>query len=174
LNPVLDGVTPDQALLSLYTEHHNWLQGWIRRKLGCSHRAADFAQATFCRLLEHGDIQLPQSPRSFLATIARRLLIDDIRRREIERAYVECWSSGNDAVDTLSPERIAEATQLLHGLLHLLWEFPPRVRKAFVLRRIEGLSHDETAAALGVSVRSVKRYMAQAYERCYAAAYPDR
>jgi RNA polymerase sigma factor (sigma-70 family) len=168
------GVTHRQALLSLYKEHHSWLHEWIRRKSGCTHRAADFVQATFCRLLEHGDIELPQSPRSFLATVARRLLIDDIRRREIERAWVECWSSGHDAVDTLSPERIAEAAQLLHGLLQLLWELPPPVRKAFVLRRIEGLSHDETAAALGVSVRSVKRYMAQAYERCYAAAHPDR
>ena len=55
----------------LYDNHHGWLKGWLRRRLGDRERAADIAQDTFLRLLltrrmpEHGE------GRRFLAQIAR-------------------------------------------------------------------------------------------------------
>ena len=39
--------------------------------------------------------------------------------------------------------------------------------------RFDGLRYAEAASRLGVSERMVKRYVAQAYARCYALAYPD-
>ncbi|WP_033388268.1 sigma factor, partial [Pseudomonas psychrophila] len=35
----------------LYLDHHSWLTGWLRSKLGCPQSAADLAQDTFMRLL---------------------------------------------------------------------------------------------------------------------------
>jgi RNA polymerase sigma-19 factor, ECF subfamily len=168
---MLESAAPREALLTLYREHHSWLHGWIRRKLGCTHRAADLAQDTFCRLLEHGGRVELRSPRSYLATVARRLLIDDSRRRDIERAYLECCAELHGDADGLTPERIAEAAQLLDGILRVLLLLPAGVREAFLLRRCEGLSHDEVAARMGVSVRTVKRHIAAAYLRCYELAH---
>jgi RNA polymerase sigma-19 factor, ECF subfamily len=36
---------------ALYSHHHGWLYGWLRRKLGDAHQAADLAHDTFVRLL---------------------------------------------------------------------------------------------------------------------------
>ena len=36
---------------ALYAEHHRWLLGWLRQRLGCLHDAADLAQDTFIRVL---------------------------------------------------------------------------------------------------------------------------
>ncbi|MDD3484875.1 sigma factor, partial [Azovibrio restrictus] len=36
-------------LTRLYRDHHGWLQGWLRRRLGNAHEAADLAQDTFLR-----------------------------------------------------------------------------------------------------------------------------
>jgi RNA polymerase sigma-70 factor (ECF subfamily) len=36
---------------ALYTTHHGWLQGWLRKKVGNAFDAADLAQDTFVRLL---------------------------------------------------------------------------------------------------------------------------
>jgi RNA polymerase sigma factor (sigma-70 family) len=167
---VLETAASSEALHSLYEEHHRWLHGWIRRKLGCTHRAADLTQDTFCRLLERRERVELRSPRSFLATVARRLLIDDSRRRDIERTYLECYVELNGDVDALTPERITEAAQLLDGILHLLGHLAPAVREAFLLRRCDGLSHDEVAQHMGISVRTVKRHIALAYQRCYELA----
>ena len=39
---------------------------------------------------------------------------------------------------------------------------PPKVRRAFLLRRIDGLKYAEIAAVMAVSEASVERYMKQA------------
>jgi transmembrane sensor len=160
---VLESVARRDALNALYREHALWLRSWIRRRLGSSALAADLVQATFCRLLERRDGVIPHSPRSFLATVARRLLVDDRRRHNIERAYLDCHATIHGDADLLTPERIAESMELLQGILELLATLPAGVRQSFVLRRIEGLSHDDIAAKLGISTRTVKRHVAQAY-----------
>ncbi|MNY46243.1 putative RNA polymerase sigma factor FecI [compost metagenome] len=45
-----------------------------------------------------------------------------------------------------------------------------KARAAFLYSQIDGLTHKEIATALGVSVSMVRQYIAQALQRCYAAA----
>lgn len=169
---MLESFAPRDTLTLLYREHAPWLQAWIRRRLGCRQQAADLTQATFCRLLEQGCAEPPRAPRGLLATVARRLLIDELRHRDVEQAYADCHAALHGDADRLTPERITEAAELLHGVLALLATLPANVRQAFVLRRIDGLSHEEVATALGVSTRTVKRHVAQAYMRFYACTFP--
>ncbi|WP_162937756.1 sigma-70 family RNA polymerase sigma factor [Indioceanicola profundi] len=158
---------------ALYAAHGPWLRGWLRRHTRCSDRASDLAHDTFCRVLERQPPDTPAEPRAFLATVARRLLVDDIRRREIERAYLDVCAAWSAEGDCLTPERIAEAVDLLTGVLRLLADLPAMTRRAFLLRRLDGLSHAEVATELGISERTVKRHIAAAYAHCYALAYPD-
>ena len=156
----------------LYADHGRWLRTWLQGRTRCGHRASDLAHDTFCRLLEAGPGAAPLEPRRYLATIARRLLIDDIRRRDVERAYLDAIAH-EDLVDTVTPERIAQATAMLDAVLRLLSGLPETVRRAFLLRRLDGLTHAEVARALGVSERTVKRHIAQALAYIYTLAYPD-
>lgn len=157
---------------ALYADHGRWLRGWLQGRTRCHDRACDLAHDTFRRLLEAGPKVAPSEPRHYLATIARRLLIDDIRRRNVERAYLDALAH-EDLVDTLTPERIAHATALLDAVLRLLSGLPATTRQAFLLRRLDGLTHAEVAQALRISERTVKRHMAQALAHIYALAYPD-
>ncbi len=40
-----------QSRQQLYLDHHGWLHGWLRRRLGDREHAADIAHDTFLRLL---------------------------------------------------------------------------------------------------------------------------
>ncbi len=42
---------PHGEVASLYADHQQWLQRWLRRKVGNAFDAADLSQDTFCRLL---------------------------------------------------------------------------------------------------------------------------
>jgi RNA polymerase sigma-70 factor (ECF subfamily) len=42
----------------------------------------------------------------------------------------------------------------------------PKVRRAFLLSRLLGLSYPEIASQLEVSLSSVEKYMAKAYRHC--------
>ena len=156
----------------LYSEHGRWLSGWLVRRTVCRERADDLAHDTFCRLLERENLPSLDDPRRYLVTVARRLLVDDVRRRELERAYLAALAAG-DLEDLRTPERVLEAVQLLDGLVGLLAQLPVSTREAFLLRRLEGLSHAEIAQRMDISLRTVKRRVADAYRRCYLLAYPE-
>lgn len=158
----------------LYSGHSDWLRGWLRGYTRCSERAADIAQDTFCRLIEKRDVAAPHNPRPYLATVARRLLIDEVRRAEVERTFLEAHATLMAGVTVPCPERIAAAINELSIVMHELGTLPERARRAFLLARLDGMAHAEIAATLGVSKSMVKQYVAKGYACCYAAAYgPD-
>lgn len=169
----MSATTATIDLGALYASHSDWLRDWLRRHTRCSQRAADLAQDTFCRLIEARDTAPVRNQRSYLATVARRILVDDIRRREVERAYLAVHAARGGEADHLTPERITEAAQLLSATLYLLETLPEKPRRAFMLIRFEGLRYAAAAEELGVSERMVKRYVAQVYAHCYSLAYPD-
>jgi RNA polymerase sigma-70 factor (ECF subfamily) len=61
-----------------------------------------------------------------------------------------------------SPERTVSSHEEFRALEVSLEELPPICRKAFLLRRVEELSQREVAEKLGISVKTVEKYMARA------------
>lgn len=167
----MHAVATTNEIALLYSDHADWLRGWLLRRTRCAHRAADLTQDTFCRLLEKQVGQSIRQPRTYLATVARRLLIDDIRRRDIEQAYLDAFAIVSSDAQAPSPERIAEAVDLLQGIVHMLGGLSVKARRAFLMIRFDGMRYAEAGIALGVSERMVKRYVADAYAQCYAFAY---
>ncbi|WP_043308837.1 sigma-70 family RNA polymerase sigma factor [Pseudomonas sp. ML96] len=154
----------------LYGAHHGWLQGWLRRSVGCSQQAADLAQDTFVRLLVRNKPISDQAPRALLTRIARGLVIDHWRRNALERAYLEALAQLPEASHP-SPEVRHEALQCLERIAQLLDGLKPKVREAFLLYQLGGLNHAEVAEQLGVSSRTVERHVASALLHCYRACF---
>jgi len=161
-----DGV-PD--LGALYSDHHSWLQGWLRRKLGCSHSAADLAQDTFLRLLSRSEPLQIRESRALLTSVAKSVLSNHFRRQKLERAYLEALAALPEA-QTPSLEEQAILLETLVELARLLDGLEAPVRKAFLWSQVEGLGQAEIAARLGVSLATVKRYIVKAGMRCFFAA----
>ena len=162
--------TSHLAVQSLYSNHHGWLNGWLRALLGNSADAADVAQDTFMRLLQRtGQLDL-QAPRAFLRTIARGLVIDLWRREELHRAYLETVALLPPA-EVPSPEARELLLELLEAIAHMLDGLKPKVRQAFLLAQCEGMPYQQIAETLGVSLRSVERYIADALFHCYVLRY---
>lgn len=154
----------------LYGAHHGWLQGWLRRSVGCSQQAADLAQDTFLRLLVRGQPISNLAPRALLARIARGLMIDHWRRDALERAYLETLAQLPTSSHP-SPQVRHEALQCLERIAQLLDGLKPAVREAFLLYQLGGLSHAQVAQELGVSSRTVERHVASALLHCYRVCF---
>lgn len=160
---------PD-SLDALYKGYHGWLLVWLRRRLACPHNAADMAQDTFIRLLNAGSYVAPREPRAFLATIARRLLIDRSRRHKLEQAYLEELTRHAQYLEQApSPEQLLAAVQALEHIARALDSMSARGRQVFILRHLEGLSHGQIADRLKVSTKTVQKYLVQALLHCHAA-----
>ena len=152
----------------LYLDHHSWLTGWLRSKLGCPQSAADLAQDTFMRLLTSRETPTLAEPRAFLTVVAKRVLFNHYRRQDLEHAYLEALA---DLPQTLVPSEEDKAIilQTLMVLDQMLDGLPSPVKRAFLLAQIDGLSYAEIGAQLGISIATVKRHLNKAALRCYFA-----
>lgn len=154
---------------ALYNDHHLWLLGWLRQRLGCAWEAADLTQDTFVRVISRDDPNQIREPRAYLLTIARGLLVNHVRRKDLERAYLDALARlpASLAPDTETAaiwlETLLEIDAMLDGL-------PARVRRAFLLSQLDGLTYAQIAVQLDVSVSSVKQYMRKALMHCLQTA----
>ncbi|MCM8566648.1 sigma-70 family RNA polymerase sigma factor [Thauera linaloolentis] len=162
-----DALAQDVAML--YQNNHRWLSAWLRAKMGNKADAEDLAQDTFIRVLcAHTSTQMAlREPRAYLATVAGRLLANFYRRQSIERTYLEVLANMPQSeipsleTQALMKEALLEIDQMLDGLGH-------KVKQAFVMAQFEELPYAEIAERLGVSLRSVKNYVARAMVHCSA------
>lgn len=154
-----------QMVHALYSDHHGWLRRWLQRKLGCAQQAADLAHDTFMRVLMRPAVAPIQEPRAYLTTIAHGLVVNHWRRLALERAYLEALA-GLPESTVPSPEDRALVLEALCAVDALLAALPEKVRQAFLLAQIDGLTYREIAVQLGVSERMVKKYMARAMLHC--------
>ncbi|AHV93161.1 sigma-70 family RNA polymerase sigma factor [Bordetella holmesii] len=168
MQPV-DYATSDE-FVSLYREHHGWLVQMLHRRLGGADAAADLAHDTFERVMRSRSRLAFAEPRGFLTTVAKRLLIDQSRRKAIEQAYLETLAARADDV-VASPEMHVLVVEALEAVCRMMEQLPARARQVFVLAQVEGLTYPEVSERLGVSVQAVQRDMVKAWQHCYGVLY---
>ncbi len=156
-------LTSDHPLLArIYTEDRPWLLGRLYTRLRNLEDAEDVAGDTF--------VQLIQTPRlALIITIAKRLVWKLWRRRELEAAWLESLFHQGEQFAPSPQEQLA-ILQTLQQVDQMLDGLSAKARAAFLYSQLDGLTHKEIAAALGVSVSMVRQYIAQALQRCYALA----
>lgn len=123
----------------------------------------DLVNECYLRLLMLREPQRVQHPRAFLLTTARNLVRDRWRRRGPEGATSESVVDPNCvAAPEAGPDHWAMQSQLLEMFQTAIAELPPAVATVFMRRRVAGESSQHIAEDLGVTVRTVQKYVAQA------------
>lgn len=159
---------PPTSVAALYIQHHRWLNHWLRKRVANRADADELVHEAFVRVLcaqSRAPVDGIREPRAYLATIASRLVANFYRRQSIEQAYADALASMPP--DTVpSPETQALVKEALLELDRMLDGLGPKVKQAFLLAQFEGLPYAEIARRLGVSLRSVKYYVARAMVQC--------
>lgn len=163
------------SLETLYSDHHGWLQNWLRRRLGNDSDAADLAHDTFLRLI--GGRSQPRfgsmpEARAYLRTTARNLCINLWRRQEIEQAWLDTLAVMPEDLYP-SAERQMMVLQALEEIGAMLQALSSKAARAFTLAVVCEMTDDEVAAELGVSDRMVRKYVAQAMLGCLSLRARD-
>jgi RNA polymerase sigma-70 factor (sigma-E family) len=150
--PADDVLASDESLEGLYARH---IQDGVRLAYlleGDRMRAEDLAQEAFIRCV--GRFRHLRRPDAFHAYLRRSIVnlhTSSLRRRRLERAWLEREGANRAAWTTTMPEVEARA-----DLWVALGALPPRQRAALVLRYYEDLSERDTATVMGCSTAAVK------------------
>lgn len=158
---------PTSKLGFFFSDHHRWLLQHIQRRLRNHADAEDTVGDTFYQMLvARVDPDSIEQPRAYLSTIARRLIYDRHRRRKLELAYLERLSTLPEVLAP-SPEEQLQLIQALVAIDRALDGLPMVVKAAFLYSQLDGLSYVAISHKLGLSERTVSRYMKQALRQCY-------
>lgn len=131
--------------------------------------ADDLAQESFARLCAI-DVANIESPRAFLFQTARRLVMNEARHNRIVRMeFVPDPDAAGAVSSEPSPEHQAEVAADAARLHRVLDELPAHKREALLLFKLDGFSHKEIGERLGVSPRTVERYISDAVAHCHLA-----
>ena len=138
------------------------LSGYLRRHCHEADDIVDLRQDVYVRVYEAAEAGLPDNPKAFVFAVARNLLIDRARHRQVA-AIVALAPSGDlpDHIDELCPERHAMGRQDIACLEQAFSDLPPKCREVVELRKIAGLSQRDVAARLGITEGTVEKQIAK-------------
>lgn len=125
--------------------------------------ADDLVQEAYCRISSMASFDQINSPKSYFNQTIRNILIERARRARVVniQTVAEIDRVPREA-DERSPERIVMGKEALAQINKVLRGLPKRTSDILRMRRVEGMSQKEIAAALGVSEAVVEYEAAKA------------
>ena len=132
--------------------------------LGSVSEAEDVVQEAFLRMHQTRHRGEPiASPRAYIATLATRLAIDQLRSARARRErYVGEWLPEPVVTEPTPAEHAETADSLSLAFLVLLESLSPQQRAAFLLREVFEYPYAEIAEFLGTDVDSTRHLVARA------------
>ncbi len=154
-----DQRTIDQLLPLVYAELHELAQRYMRRERP-DHTLTTTAlvHEAYLRLVDQTRVELADRAHFVgVAAIAmRRILVEHARRRNAERHGGERQRVSLSGI-ALAQDESADAVLELNDALERLAALDPRLVRVVECRYFLGLTEEETAAALGITARTVRR-----------------
>ena len=170
-----DQKKPDWTFTDLFRRHAGELAGFLRARKGAPD-AEDLVQESFLRLIQASATGAPENPRAWLYRTGANLAADTYDYRQVrERLHVDGPDLAEEIPDhSADPARHVEANQQLCHVWEALLCLPDPCRQAFLLNRLEGMSHRAIAARLGIAEKTVERHLIRALEACQRALYAQQ
>jgi RNA polymerase sigma-70 factor (ECF subfamily) len=168
------------AFDALFRRHRRAVFSFTLRMVGDAPAAEDLTQECFLRVWRARDRYQPAAFRTWLFTIARRLALDELKRRAAHPVSLAaetfddavCAGGGGPlaGAEPASPQEIVMARELARVLDQALRGLPAELRETALLRDVEGLSYDEIAAVLDCPIGTVKSRLNAARKRLQSVA----
>ena len=159
-----------RAFSLLMGRHKHWVYRFVRRYVGDADEAYDVVQDAFVAALSNLHRYDPQRPlEAWLRRIALNKCRDRARRAAVRRA-IGLSRRGPQETEAVADPAAGADLGLARGFALLALDraiaaLPAALKGALVLTALEGLSHADAGAVLGLSAKAVEARVARARRR---------
>ena len=158
-------LSPNQ-ISQLFKNHNSAIVAFLVNRVACPQTAQDLTQETYLRLINKNEISHDENIVGYLFRIADRLAIDYLRQTRLPRNNLVELS--DDLIcPQLQPDELNELREQCQIVLDAINAMPNKYRNVFLLRKIDELSYSEIALQLGISEKTVQRYLVNAMLHCH-------
>jgi RNA polymerase sigma-19 factor, ECF subfamily len=149
-----------------FRDHRHALRRYLIRRLRKPQDADDLAQEVYLRLLRHDESRCVHKPLAYLYGIASHVVADYRMDERRDRDHVMFDSDSNaDEPARVLPDDMADRLNLQQQLERALSQLPSTHAAVLLAHKRDGLSYEEVAAQLGLSIHTVEKYLTQAKAR---------
>ncbi|MEE3625833.1 RNA polymerase sigma factor [Nitrospirillum sp. BR 11752] len=142
--------------------HEHGLRAWLRSKAFLGFDVDDVVQETYAILVAKACVAGIENPRAYAFQTAYSVVVRLLRQaRVVPIAAVADLSALEAVVDAPSPEEVTSARQELRLIQDAIADLPRQTRRAFVMRRVEGLPQQEIARRMRLSENTVEKHIAR-------------
>ncbi|WP_417247536.1 RNA polymerase sigma factor [Celeribacter sp.] len=157
----------DQWVSDIFRQYHRDLITRATRMVGDRDTGEDIVQSTYVKLVAGAKSSSEiANPRAYTFTALRNVAYDFTARRSREWLYrvdheeIEAFADDHDTESQLA------AREALLRLSMLLNELPASCSDAFLMNKVEGLTHREIAKRMGISTSMVEKHIMRAIKHC--------
>lgn len=144
------------AFKRLYMKYHKLAYGIAYKYLNDTSLAEDAIQNVFLKIWERREtIEEDIGIKSYLMTILKNHLINELRNQQRSQLH-NCAYSYETDIEDHSPEDNLHKKELTYHLNRSARSLSPQKKKIYELKIQEGLSNQEVADALNLSINTVK------------------
>lgn len=153
------------ALTAAYLRKRADLVRFFAKRTGSLAAAEDIVQELYLKISSGPPPDDLRSPEAYLYRVGSNLMLDRLKQERRQSARDQAWvrTRSGDAPESIAEEPPADeavdSRQRLEKLLQHVDDLPPQVARAFRRHKLDGLTHGEVAAEMGVSRSAVEKYI---------------
>lgn len=143
----------------LFKKYYLQLARFAWRYVDSKAIAEELTQELFTILWENRyDWQVKGSVRSYLYKSIRNMSLNHLKHQDVKRKYDSQWASGNEHTEIKFYDEVREK-QIREAINMAVAALPPRSKMTYKLHRYDGLTYEEIADVMDVSVKTVESQM---------------
>lgn len=149
--------TDDTNAGSLWERFHDELHAFLRARVPSDEVAGDLLQSAFLRAhqsLKAGEV--PENPRAWLYRIVRNLITDAHRHGRAQRTLAGKIARDPEGETRSGAEEQDAFAVVARALPMFIDELEPKYRDALRMTELEGLTQNEAAQRVGISLSGMK------------------
>ena len=157
----LDPMSELNPLLSTFMQRRASLLRYFTARVGEA-EAEDLVQETWLRVASQPANDEVRNPAAYLYRLCGNVMLDRLRQERTRAARDAEWrrvnrtvvTSGEEVCEGVPADEVLIARDRLRRLRDALADLPEAVQRTFRMHKLEGLSHSEVAAQLGIEPRA--------------------
>lgn len=153
---------------STFGRYRRELHRYLMRRLSSPQDVDDLAQEVYIRLIRLDEGKTVHKPLAYLYGIAAHVLADYRIELGEERGAIDPYEDVENWYDSpacVLPDDMADRLNLQQQIDKAIAQLPPTHAAVLLAHKRDGLSYDECAEKLGLSIHTVEKYVTQAKAR---------
>lgn len=147
--------------IDLFNQMYSTVKNFVYYKTSDIDLADDITQETFIKVWEKRDEIRQETVKSLLYTVAGNLCKNRFEHQQVVFEFANKFSQNEHSV---SPEFELELKEFNEKLQNAIGALKEKNRIVFLMNRIDGLTYNQIAENLGLSVKAIEKRMKNALE----------